>query len=105
MLSLSLPFELSQDSNMTPFTNVYSTPGLLGNLSSVSTGTTTVSLSTPLNGSLLSPTNFTYGLNGTLCAPGGPVTPEASAYMQLTRHYQQMERELIKEKEERVSLK
>jgi hypothetical protein len=105
MASLSLLFELSQDSNMMPFTDVYSTPGLLGNLSSVSTGTTTVSPSTPLDSSLLSLANFTYGLNGTLCALGGPVTPEASAYMQLARCYQQMKRELIKEKEECVSLK
>ena len=104
MAFLSLPFDFTQDSNTTPFSDVYSTPGLLGNRSA-SSGTTSVSQSTPLDGFLLSPANLTYGLNSTLCTPSGPVTPEASAYMQLARRYQQMERELTKEKEERVSLK
>ena len=104
MSSLSLLFNLSQDSNMTPFNDVYSTPGLLGNLS-VSSGTTSISPSTPLDSSLLSPANLTYGLNGTLGALGGPVTPKASAYMQLAHRYQQMECKLTKEKEEHVSLK
>ena len=104
MSSLSLPFNFTQDSNTTPFGDVYSTPGLLGNLSA-SSGTTSVSPSTPLDSSLLSPANIAYGPNGTRWAKGGPITPDPGAYNQLLHRYQQMEHELTKEKEERVSLK
>jgi hypothetical protein len=83
---------------------MYSTPGLLGDLS-VSSEDTSMSPSTPLDGTLLSPANLLYGPISTLGTPGRPVTPEASAYMQLARRYQQMEHKLTKEREERASLK
>jgi hypothetical protein len=104
MPSLSLPFASSQDLNTMLLSDVYSTPGLLGNLSA-SSGTTAVSPSTPLDGSLLSPANVTYGLNGTLCAPGGPITQDPNTYRQLLRRYQQLEWEFTKEREEHTSLK
>ena len=104
MSSLSLLFDLTQDLNMSLLSNMYSTPRLLGDLS-VSSGDTSVSLSMPLNGTLLSPANLSYGPIGTLGALGRPVTPEVSAYMQLACRYQQMERELTKEREGHASLK
>jgi len=104
MSSLSLPFEFSQDSNTTPLSEVYSTPGLLGNLSG-SSGTTTVSPSTPLDSSLLSPANIAYSPNGTRWAQGGTITHDPNTYIQLARRYQQMECEFTKEREERASLK
>ena len=104
MSSLSLPFEFSQDSNMTPLSKVYSTPGLLGNLSGLS-GTTTVSPSTPLDSSLLSLANIAYGPNGTHWAQGRTITYDPNAYIQLAHHYQQMECEFTKDREECASLK
>src|SRR6266851_3658584 len=103
MSSLLLLFDLTQDLNMLLLSDVYSTPRLFGNLS-VSSRTTTASLSTPLDSSLLSLANLIYSLSGTLCTPGRPVTPKASAYMQLTCCYQQIECELTKEREEHASL-
>jgi hypothetical protein len=71
----------------------------------VSSGTTSVSPSTPLDSSLLSPENIAYGPNGTRWAQGGTVAHDSNAYIQLARRYQQMESEFIKEREERTSLK
>src|SRR6266853_2609560 len=104
MPSLSLPFEMTQNSNPMLFSNLYHTPGLSAD-TSVSSGTTSVSPSTPLDSSLLSPANLTYGLNSTLCTLGRPITPKPGTYNRLLHCYQQMECELIKEKEECVSLK
>ena len=104
MSSLLLLFDLTQDLNMSLLSDVYSTPGLFGN-HSVSSETTSVSLSTPLDGSLLSLANLTYGLNGTLGAPAGPITHDPSAYTQLLHRCQWMERTLTKEREEHTSLK
>ena len=104
MSSLSLPFEISQDSNTMPFSDMYSTPRLLGNLS-VSSGTTSVSPSMPLDSSLLSPANIADSHNGACWAQGGTITHDPNAYIQLTRCNQQVECELIKEREEHFYLK
>lgn len=104
MSSRSLAFDMSQNSNMMLFTDSCYTPGLSAD-TSVSSGTTSVSPSTPLDSSLLSPANLTYGHNGTLGALGGPTTHNPSAYSQLLRRYQQIEYELTREKEEHGALK
>jgi hypothetical protein len=64
----------------------------------------TTSPSTLLDSSLLSPAPITYGL-GLGSAPHNPVTPDSSTYVQLVRQYQQLERELLKERQDHESLK
>jgi hypothetical protein len=104
MPSLSLPFEMTQNSNTTSFSDLYHTPGLSAN-TSASYGTTSVSPSTPYGSSLLSPADLAYGPKGTFGTPGGPIATNPDAYSRLLHRYEQIERELTKEKEERVALK
>ena len=63
-----------------------------------------MSPSTLLDSSLLSPVPITYGL-GLGSAPYNPVTPESSTYVQLAHQYQQLEHELLKERQDHESLK
>ena len=104
--SLSLPFHLAQRTGATSFNELYSSPSFVqpassGEFSALS-GTMTTSPTSPLDSSLLSPAPITYGLGST---PYNPVTPESSAYVQLARQYQQLERDLVKERQDHESLK
>jgi hypothetical protein len=104
MSSFSLPFASSEDLNTMLLSDVYPTPRLWGDLSA-SSGTTVASPSTPRDGSLLSPPDLTYGRDGTLYAPGGPVKQDPNAYTRLLRRYQQLEQEFKREREEHAFLK
>src|SRR5216683_4826872 len=105
MPSLSLPFELSQDTNTMLFSDMYNTPGLLADVSGLSGTTTSVSPSTPLYSSPFSPASFRCGPNGTRSTCGGNIAHDPNAYNQLLHHYQEMECKLTKEREECTSLK
>ena len=104
MASLSLLFEMTQNSNMTFFSNFYQTSGLVAD-TSMSTRAPSVSPPMPRDNSLLSQENLAYGHNGALCAPGKPITSDAGAYSRLLHQYQQIERELTTEKEEHLAIK
>src|SRR6266851_7524895 len=105
MPSLSLLFEFSQDTNTTLFSDMYNTSGLLADVSGLSRTTTSKSPSMPLDSSPFSPASFRCGSNGTRSAHGGNIAHDPNTYNQLLYHYQEMECELTKEREECTLLK
>jgi hypothetical protein len=105
MSSGSLPFQSTQNFTGMPFDSIYNTPNVSHSpslsadllfLSDISVS----GLTTPLDGSLLSPAHILYST-----ASKGPGSIDSSAYMHLLHQNQLLEHELSKERQEYTSLK